>query len=69
MADKWGNVVAYTLTIEQTGGSGITVPGRGFLLNNELTDFSFAPADPAVHDPNRPAPANARAPRSLRRSS
>lgn len=55
-ADKWGNVVAYTLTIEQTGGSGMTVPGRGFLLNNELTDFSFAPADPAVHDPNLPGP-------------
>ncbi|WP_393062453.1 gamma-glutamyltransferase [Streptomyces sp. LN549] len=55
-ADKWGNVVAYTLTIEQTGGSGITVPGRGFLLNNELTDFSFAPANPAVHDPNLPGP-------------
>jgi gamma-glutamyltranspeptidase/glutathione hydrolase len=55
-ADKWGNVVAYTLTIEQTGGSGITVPGRGFLLNNELTDFSFRPADPAVHDPNLPGP-------------
>ncbi|GGY98932.1 gamma-glutamyltransferase [Streptomyces nitrosporeus] len=56
IADKWGNVVAYTLTIEQTGGSGITVPGRGFLLNNELTDFSFAPANPAVHDPNLPGP-------------
>ncbi|MFF2653293.1 gamma-glutamyltransferase [Streptomyces sp. NPDC058045] len=56
VADKWGNIVAYTLTIEQTGGSGITVPGRGFLLNNELTDFSFAPADPAVHDPNLPGP-------------
>lgn len=55
-ADKWGNVVAYTLTIEQTGGSGITVPGRGFLLNNELTDFSFAPTNPAVHDPNLPGP-------------
>ncbi|MFI6285199.1 gamma-glutamyltransferase [Streptomyces sp. NPDC051018] len=55
-ADKWGNVVAYTLTIESTGGSGITVPGRGFLLNNELTDFSFAPATPAVHDPNLPGP-------------
>ncbi|MDQ0846201.1 gamma-glutamyltransferase [Streptomyces sp. V1I6] len=55
-ADKWGNVVAYTLTIEQTSGSGITVPGRGFLLNNELTDFSFRPADPAVHDPNLPGP-------------
>jgi gamma-glutamyltranspeptidase/glutathione hydrolase len=56
VADKWGDVVAYTLTIEQTGGSAITVPGRGFLLNNELTDFSFAPANPAVHDPNLPGP-------------
>ncbi|MFF7352472.1 gamma-glutamyltransferase [Streptomyces filipinensis] len=56
VADKWGNVVAYTLTIEQTGGSGMTVPGRGFLLNNELTDFSFVPANPAVHDPNLPGP-------------
>ncbi|MEU6119639.1 gamma-glutamyltransferase [Streptomyces sp. NPDC047117] len=56
-ADKWGNVVAYTLTIEQTGGSGITVPGRGFLLNNELTDFSFTPAAPGVPDPNLPGPA------------
>ncbi|GEC03428.1 gamma-glutamyltranspeptidase [Streptomyces spinoverrucosus] len=55
-ADKWGNVVSYTLTIEQTGGSGITVPGRGFILNNELTDFSFTPANPAVHDPNLPGP-------------
>jgi gamma-glutamyltranspeptidase/glutathione hydrolase len=55
-ADKWGNVVAYTLTIEQTGGSGITVPNRGFILNNELTDFSFAPASPDVHDPNLPGP-------------
>jgi gamma-glutamyltranspeptidase/glutathione hydrolase len=52
-ADKWGNVVSYTLTIEQTGGSGILVPGRGFLLNNELTDFS-AVYDPA--DPNRIQP-------------
>jgi gamma-glutamyltranspeptidase/glutathione hydrolase len=50
VSDKWGNIVEYTLTIEQTGGSGIVVPGRGFLLNNELTDFS-AVYDPA--DPNR----------------
>ncbi|MCX4884913.1 gamma-glutamyltransferase [Streptomyces sp. NBC_00847] len=56
VADRWGNVVSYTLTIEQTGGSAITVPGRGFLLNNELTDFSFTPANPAVHDPNLPGP-------------
>lgn len=47
-SDRWGNVVSYTLTIEQTGGSGIVVQGRGFLLNNELTDFSpvYDPADP-----------------------
>ncbi|WP_193614531.1 gamma-glutamyltransferase [Nocardioides lijunqiniae] len=53
VADRWGNVVEYTLTIEQTGGSGIVVPGRGFLLNNELTDFSTV-YDAA--DPNRIQP-------------
>ncbi|HET8795837.1 MAG TPA: gamma-glutamyltransferase [Arthrobacter sp.] len=48
VADRWGNVVEYTLTIEQTGGSGMLVPGRGFLLNNELTDFTtvYEPGDP-----------------------
>ena len=54
--DRWGNVASYTLTIEQTGGSGITVPGWGFLLNNELTDFNFVPLDPKVDDPNLPGP-------------
>lgn len=55
VADKWGNVVEYTLTIEQTGGSGIVVPGRGFLLNNELTDFStvYDPKDPNRIDPGK----------------
>lgn len=53
VADQWGNVVEYTLTIEQTGGSGMVVPGRGFLLNNELTDFT-AVWDP--EDPNRIEP-------------
>lgn len=41
VSDREGNVVAYTFTIEDWGGSGIVVPGRGFLLNNELTDFDF----------------------------
>ena len=55
VADRWGNVVEYTLTIEQTGGSGMLVPGRGFLLNNELTDFStvFDPADPNRIQPGK----------------
>jgi gamma-glutamyltranspeptidase/glutathione hydrolase len=50
VADAAGNVVSATFTIEQTGGSGIVVPGRGFLLNNELTDF-----DTAAGRPNSPA--------------
>ena len=55
VSDKRGNVVEYTLTIEQTGGSGIVVPGRGFLLNNELTDFStvYDPADPNRIEPGK----------------
>jgi gamma-glutamyltranspeptidase/glutathione hydrolase len=55
VADRWGNVVEYTLTIEQTGGSGIVVPGRGFLLNNELTDFSteFEKGDPNRIQPGK----------------
>jgi gamma-glutamyltranspeptidase/glutathione hydrolase len=49
VSDREGNVVSYTFTIESTGGNGIVVPGFGFLLNNELTDFNF---DSLSH-PNR----------------
>jgi gamma-glutamyltranspeptidase/glutathione hydrolase len=49
VSDRWGNIVTYTYTIESTGGNGIVVPGWGFLLNNELTDFNF---DSTTH-PNR----------------
>jgi gamma-glutamyltranspeptidase / glutathione hydrolase len=57
VADKWGNVASYTVTIEQFGGSALTVPGRGFLLNNEMTDFSFTPSAPGgLPDPNLPGP-------------
>jgi gamma-glutamyltranspeptidase / glutathione hydrolase len=56
VADRWGNVVEYTLTIEQIGGNGMVVPGRGFLLNNELTDFNFTPTQGTAPDPNLPAP-------------
>jgi gamma-glutamyltranspeptidase / glutathione hydrolase len=47
VADRKGNVVSYTFTIESTGGAGIVVPGWGFLLNNELTDFNFDSLDAA----------------------
>jgi gamma-glutamyltranspeptidase / glutathione hydrolase len=49
VSDRKGTVVSYTFTIESTGGNGIVVPGWGFLLNNELTDFNF---DSTTH-PNR----------------
>ncbi|RZS32433.1 gamma-glutamyltranspeptidase/glutathione hydrolase [Herbihabitans rhizosphaerae] len=55
VSDARGNVVSYTNTIEQVGGSGIVVPQRGFLLNNELTDFNFAPTQGDAPDPNLPA--------------
>jgi gamma-glutamyltranspeptidase/glutathione hydrolase len=49
VSDKDGNIVAYTFTIEAWGGSGMTVPGYGFILNNEMTDF-----DPTGPHPNVP---------------
>ncbi|AGL19702.1 gamma-glutamyltransferase [Actinoplanes sp. N902-109] len=56
VTDKQGNIVEYTLTIEQTGGNAMVVPGRGFLLNNELTDFNFTGTQGAAPDPNLPGP-------------
>jgi len=41
VSDSKGNVVSYTFTIESTGGNAVVVPGYGFLMNNELTDFNF----------------------------
>jgi gamma-glutamyltranspeptidase/glutathione hydrolase len=48
VSDKAGNIVSYTYTIEDWGGSGIVVPGYGFLLNNEMTDFDFSGPAPNV---------------------
>jgi gamma-glutamyltranspeptidase/glutathione hydrolase len=56
VTDRWGNVVEWTFTIEQFGGNGMVVPGRGFMLNNELTDFNFAPTQGTAPDPNLPGP-------------
>lgn len=43
--DFEGNLVSYTTTIEHVFGSAMVVPGWGFLLNNELTDFDAEPKD------------------------
>lgn len=53
VADREGNVVSYTFTIESTGGSGMLVPGRGFLLNNELTDFNVEPGTANSVEPRK----------------
>jgi len=41
--DKDRNAVALTYTLEYSWGSGIVVPGGGFLLNNEMGDFNAGP--------------------------
>ncbi|MAV64566.1 MAG: gamma-glutamyltransferase [Candidatus Marinimicrobia bacterium] len=46
VVDKWGNSVSVTTTINGWYGSGITVDGAGFLLNNEMDDFSIKPGYP-----------------------
>ena len=45
IVDRYGNALSMTTTIESSFGNGVMVPGWGFLLNNELTDFSFAATD------------------------
>ncbi len=44
--DAEGGAVALTMTINTPFGSGITVPGTGVVLNNEMDDFSIAPGTP-----------------------
>lgn len=44
--DKDGNAVAVTYTLNFSYGSGFTVDGAGFLLNNEMDDFSAKPGAP-----------------------
>ncbi|CAM4293645.1 gamma-glutamyltransferase [Deinococcus marmoris] len=48
VSDAEGNVVSYTFTIETIGGNGMVVPGYGFLLNNELTDFDAVAPHPNI---------------------
>ena len=43
IVDRYGNALSMTTTIESSFGNGVMV--NGFLLNNELTDFSFTATD------------------------
>ena len=46
IADEQGNVVAVTYTLNNGYGSKVTVPGAGFLLNDEMDDFAAKPGSP-----------------------
>lgn len=62
VVDRWGDVVSMTTTVESVFGDGRMVDG--FMLNNQLTDFSFSPTDS-----NGAPAANAVVPRKRPRSS
>jgi len=49
VVDRWGNAISNTYTINFSYGSGITVEGAGFLLNNEMDDFSSKPGVPNAY--------------------
>jgi gamma-glutamyltranspeptidase/glutathione hydrolase len=53
VVDRFGHGLSMTSSIEDAFGSRIMVPGRGFLLNNQLTDFSFSPVDHGLPVANR----------------
>ena len=46
VVDKWGNAVSNTTTLNGNYGCGLVVRGAGFLLNNEMDDFSAKPGVP-----------------------
>ena len=46
VVDKWGNAVSVTTTVNGWFGNGIVVDNSGFLLNNEMDDFSSKPGHP-----------------------
>jgi len=47
--DKFGNAVSVTTTLNSSFGSRIVVEGAGFLLNNEMDDFSSKPGEPNIY--------------------
>jgi gamma-glutamyltranspeptidase/glutathione hydrolase len=49
IVDAWGNVVAVTTTLNDNYGSKVMVKGAGFLLNNEMDDFSSKPNTPNMY--------------------
>ena len=53
VADRWGNMVSFIYSIYDTFGSGLTIPGYGFLLNNRANLFSLNPKSPNLLAPHK----------------
>lgn len=49
VVDRWGNAVSNTYTLNDSYGSYYVVEGAGFLLNNEMDDFSIKPGAPNIY--------------------
>lgn len=49
VVDRWGNCVSVTVTLNASFGSKLVVDGAGFLLNNEMDDFSAKPGAPNLY--------------------
>jgi gamma-glutamyltranspeptidase/glutathione hydrolase len=49
VVDRWGNAVAVTTTLNGHFGSRVVVAGAGFILNNEMDDFSIQPGLPNMY--------------------
>ncbi len=49
IVDRWGNAVSNTYTLNGWFGSGVVVEGAGFLLNDEMDDFSAKPGAPNMY--------------------
>jgi gamma-glutamyltranspeptidase/glutathione hydrolase len=54
IVDRWGNAVSFTTTLTDGFGTGIMVPGYGFVLNDSLSNFNsfpvVSPTDPGAND-------------------
>ena len=61
IVDRWGGAVSNTYTLNGSFGAGMVVEGAGFLLNNEMDDFSVKPGAPNLYGVVG-GPANAIAP-------
>jgi gamma-glutamyltranspeptidase / glutathione hydrolase len=53
VADRWGNMVSFIYSIYDSFGSGITVPGYGFVLNDRGALFSLDPKSPNLIAPHK----------------